>query len=363
MPDWAKKRIPGSDSVWAPDIQFHNGRFWLYYSISTMGSQRSAIGLVMNRTLNPSSPDYRWEDQGPVLESFPDRQDFNAIDPALFVDADGSAWLFWGSYWTGIKAAEVNPETGKLKHDLSAVPPIAIARRADKGPPAIEGAYVVKRNSFYYLFVSWDFCCAREQSSYKIMVGRSRSPQGPYVDDQGVPLSEGGGRLLLMSTDRWRGPGHNSLLHTGDRTWLVYHVVDATAPEKGRQLQHRALDWKNGWPIARPPEELQKEPETRSPLVGRWRHTVNNQDQYDIFFEPTGEITGTAGPAFWQRAGRRLTMKWKDPRAPGGYWIDVVTVGASSDAYEGRNQNGTTIAGRKVAGAVLHRNSATPSNR
>ncbi len=182
VPTWAKKRIPGSKSVWAPEIQRLNGKYHLYYSVSTFGSQRSVIGLAVNDTLNPQSPNYKWEDRGLVIESFPDRTDFNAIDPAMFVDDGGRAFLFWGSYWTGIKATELDITTGKPK--TAPLSYVSVARRADVAPLSIEAPYVIKRNGFYYLFVSWDFCCAREKSTYKVMVGRSRSPLGPFIDDE-----------------------------------------------------------------------------------------------------------------------------------------------------------------------------------
>ena len=196
VPKWASKLIPKADSVWAPDIQFHDGRYYLYYSVSTFGSQRSVIGLATNTTLNPKSPYYDWEDRGLVLESFPDKNDFNAIDPAMFVDGD-RGYLVWGSYWTGIKATEIDLKTGKPSSSQPKA--IAIAARAATGPTSIEGAYIQKHDDLYYMYVSWDFCCAREKSTYKVMVGRAKSPLGPYVDDIGRKMTDGGGKLVLMS--------------------------------------------------------------------------------------------------------------------------------------------------------------------
>ncbi|MBC8288707.1 MAG: arabinan endo-1,5-alpha-L-arabinosidase [Planctomycetes bacterium] len=289
VPGWARKLIPKADSIWAPDVQFHDGRYYLYYSVSTFGSQRSVIGLAMNTTLDPTSPRYKWEDQGLVLESFPEKNDYNAIDPAMFVDG-GRGYLVWGSYWTGIKGAELDLKTGK---PISSQPkPVSIAARAATGPTSIEGAYIQKHGEFYYLYVSWDFCCAREKSTYKVMVGRAKSPLGPYVDDAGRKMTDGGGKLVLMSDSRWRGPGHNSVLKTKDQDWLVYHVVDGEAPNRGRILQLRPIEWIDGWPTVGDPVGVES-PATKQSIAGRWDHVVNNRDRYDIFLEPTGEITGT----------------------------------------------------------------------
>lgn len=346
VPDWALKLIPKADSIWAPDIQFVNGSYYLYYCVSTFGSQRSVIGLAVNSTLNPDDPQYHWDDRGLVLESVPEKNDYNAIDPAMFVDGD-RGYLMWGSYWTGIKGTEIDLATGKP--ESSQPEAVAIAARAPSGPTSIEGAYVMQHDGFYYLFVSWDFCCAREKSTYKVLVGRSKSPLGPYVDDAGRKMTDGGGRLVLMSDKRWRGPGHNSVLQTDAGDFLVYHVVDGRQPDNGRVLQIRPIEWKNGWPaVAFPLGLTPLAAITTHVLKGRWEHVVNERDRYDIFFEPTGEITGTKGFAEWEVKGAQVLMKWHDPKAPGGMWVDHVHLRAGLNDYAGRNQNGISIKGRRV---------------
>ena len=353
VPAWALELIPGADSVWAPEIQYANGRYWLYYSVSTFGSQRSVIGLATNTTLDASHPAYKWKDHGLVVESFPEKNDYNAIDPAMLADRDGRAYLYWGSYWTGIKAAELNAATGKFA--TSQPKTVAVARRLNVAPTSIEAAFVIRHEDSYFLFSSWDFCCARENSTYKVMVGRADSPLGPYLDKAGMRLSEGGGTLLLMGDERWRGPGHNSVLQTNDGDWLVYHVIDAKTPEKGRILQLRSLEWADdGWPKVGEPlvgESEATAPLGFSPLVGRWDHSVGDGDHYDIFFESTGEITGTKGEAKWELTGSELLMKWKDPKAPGGYWIDRVALAANGASYSGTNQTGHNINGRRLSPA------------
>ncbi|MFP6672794.1 MAG: arabinan endo-1,5-alpha-L-arabinosidase, partial [Pirellulaceae bacterium] len=112
VPAWAEEAVPGCDGIWAPDIQYAGGQYYLYYSVSTFGSQRSVIGLAVSKTINPAAPGYRWEDRGIVIEST-GKNDYNAIDPAMFVDSNGKAYLAWGSYWTGIKGCEIDLATGK----------------------------------------------------------------------------------------------------------------------------------------------------------------------------------------------------------------------------------------------------------
>jgi arabinan endo-1,5-alpha-L-arabinosidase len=231
----------------------------MYYSVSTFGSQHSLIAFAVNKTLDPSSPDYKWEDQGIVLESHPDHTDYNAIDSALFVDHDGKTYLYWGSYWTGIKAVEVDPKTGKpfkYRDGELKIPDgyLAVARRASNRDTSIEAPYVVRHNDYYYLFTSWGSCCNGVQSTYRIMVGRSTSPLGPFVDRDGKRLDEGGGTLVLESTDKWKGTGHNGFFRTSSGTgqsgWLILAAYNADAPEIGRQTQIRPLHWdENDWPV------------------------------------------------------------------------------------------------------------------
>src|SRR5687767_8891768 len=113
IPEWAQAAVPGTRGAWAPDISYFNGRYHLYYSCSTFGSQRSVIGLTTNKTLDRNSPDYRWEDQGLAVESR-NGDDFNAIDANHLSDRDGKHWLCLGSFWGGIKLFPLDGSTGKV---------------------------------------------------------------------------------------------------------------------------------------------------------------------------------------------------------------------------------------------------------
>jgi len=250
MPDWAKKAVPDANAPWAPDVVFLNDRYYVYYSVSTVGSRRSAIGLATNKTLDKTSPDYQWHDEGMVLESHPNHTEFNALDSALFIDENGKTYLFWGSYWTGLKAVEVDPKTGKpfryVPGNLK-IPAdyVSVASRPDT---SIEAAYVIRRGKYYYLFVSWGTTLDGAESTYRIAIGRSEKPLGPYIDRDGKRMDQGGGTVILSSTEKWKGTGHNGFFRTtkegknkGD--WLILHAFDAQAPERGRLTQIRPLYW------------------------------------------------------------------------------------------------------------------------
>ena len=247
LPAWADEAVPkNAGYVWAPDIVKIDGEFRVYWSTSTLGSRRSVIGWASNRTLDPRSPDYRWVDRGKVIETRLS-DDWNAIDPQCFVDQQGKVWLVMGSYWTGIKMRLLDKETGGLSPQDPKL--YSLARRTDVDPPAIEGAYIVWRDGFYYLFVSFDRCHLGVDSDYNIRVGRSRDVTGPYVDRRGRPMLDSGGTLVFESQGNVRGPGHNSVLQHDGRTWIAFHYFNNPARKWERVLQVRLVSWdEEGWP-------------------------------------------------------------------------------------------------------------------
>ena len=248
LPEWAHNEIPGARAPWAPDISFRDGRFWLYYAVSTFGKKDSAIGLATNRTLDPKDPQYRWVDEGMVLRSHQDSDDWNAIDPNLFEDRNRDLWLVWGSYWSGIKMRRIDRATGKLSGADTTI--YSLASRPRKAPisGSIEAPFLIRHGSYYYLFVSFDQCCKGVNSTYKVAVGRARKATGPYLDREGKAMSEGGGSMVIQATTKsWAGPGHEALLHDGKEDYLFFHAYNGTT---GRPfLQISTIDWENGWPV------------------------------------------------------------------------------------------------------------------
>ena len=173
-PSWTTNAVPGFTGIfWAPDVLFTNNQYYLYYAVSTFGSQVSAIGLVTNPTLDPTDPAYRWTDHGPVIQST-NGSAYNTIDPGVCFDTTGNLWLVFGSYWSGIYVTQLNPLTG-LRLSANS-PTYQLAYNS-----SIEASYIYHRGGYYYLFVNWGSCCSGVNSTYNIRVGRSPTITGPYL--------------------------------------------------------------------------------------------------------------------------------------------------------------------------------------
>jgi arabinan endo-1,5-alpha-L-arabinosidase len=241
IPSWVRREIPKVENLWAPEVFLHDGTYYLYYSASSFGSNDSLIALATNTTLDPDAPGYRWVDQGLVWRSQPS-DDYNAIDPGVVLGPGGTPYLTFGSFWSGIRQVELQWPSGKPV-DPAAVP----GRLVDRGSPpnAVEAASVTSHDGWYYLFASFDSCCRGLESTYKTVVGRSRSVTGPYVDESGTALLAGGGTLLLESAGREVGPGGGAV--AGDL--FAYHFYDGAAGG-ATSLAIRRIDWTDqGWPV------------------------------------------------------------------------------------------------------------------
>jgi len=240
IPAWVRAAVPNVQNIWAPDVHRHAGLYYLYYAASSFGSNRSVIGLATNTTLDPRNPAYRWVDRGLVTESTP-QDDYNAIDPGIVEDAQGHPWMAFGSFWSGIRMLALQWPSGKPAAGQAA--PLRLADR-HVPPNAIEAPYVLRHGSYYYLFVSLDFCCRGLDSTYKIAVGRSRSVTGPYYDELGTPLLHGGGTVILSEHGSMVGPGGQSVFGP----YLAHHYYDATRNGDFR-LSIRTIGWdRRGWP-------------------------------------------------------------------------------------------------------------------
>lgn len=253
-PEWTHVAVPGfRNFFWAPDISYHNGQYYLFYAVSAFGKNTSCIGVATNKTLNEKSPDYHWRDHGKVVQSVPGRDMWNAIDPNVITDEQGTSWLDFGSFWDGIKLVKLNPDRLQI-----AVPEVwyTIASRIRTfgisdtlaGDAAIEAPYIFHKGKYYYLFVSFDYCCRGLKSNYKIVIGRSENVYGPYMDKNGNLLAKGGGTILLEGDKNWAGLGHNAILSDNGKDYLVFHAYDANDNGKPK-LQILLLKWdKDAWP-------------------------------------------------------------------------------------------------------------------
>ena len=245
---WVAAAVPTNPKLefWAPDIIRSKDRYLLYFSASRFGTNTSAIGLATNPTLDPSDPNYHWADRGVVVQSG-GTNDFNTIDPSVFQDDDGSLWLAFGSYWSGIKLIQLDPATGKRKAPDS--PMYSLARNG-----SIEAACLWRRGEHYYLFVNWGTCCRGVNSTYNIRVGRAGKVTGPYLDAGGQEMLREGGTSLLHSQDAFVGPGHAGIVSAGGTNWLSCHFYDGTRYGIPT-LALLPLRWNtNGWPEVVLPE-------------------------------------------------------------------------------------------------------------
>ena len=246
-PSWTREINTDLIDIWAPDISYFNNRWHLYYAVSSFGSQNSAIGLATNLTLDPDNPDYEWVDQGEVLRSKPG-DPWNAIDANLVIDEDGQTWLTWGSFWSGIWMHKIDQSTGKFAADDTTNYHLADRSQGPDNTTAIEAPFIVQRDGMWYLFVSFDQCCQGVNSTYNVRVGRGNALTGPYLDRDGVPLTEGGGTLILSEYGQWKGPGHNGILVEDNIYWMVYHACDANQIGIPK-LRIESINWDaDGWP-------------------------------------------------------------------------------------------------------------------
>jgi arabinan endo-1,5-alpha-L-arabinosidase len=257
--------VPGfKGHVWAPDISQHDGRYYLYYSISAFGKNTSCIGVATNVTLDPRDPRFRWEDHGKVIESVPGKTNWNAIDPNLVEAEDGAAWLAFGSFWEGLKLVKLAPDRLRPAEPLATLPTLASRLPgdfprpasgrypADAGENAIEAPFIFRRGGYYYLFASIDYCCRGAQSTYKMIVGRAPGVGGPYIDRDGKDLARGGGTILLAGDARWHGVGHNAVCTFDGVDYLVFHGYDAADPAGKSKLRVVPLAWDEaGWPVVK----------------------------------------------------------------------------------------------------------------
>lgn len=245
----------GSANLWAPDIQFFNNKWYLYYTAANAGSHGNkatggAIGVAKS-----SSPAGPWTDSGvAVVEAQAGRW---VYDPFVVLDDYGPApsgqrYLFYGSFAGGVFARKLSADG--LHADKGSEMAIATADR-------YEATYIRKHGGSYYLFASAANCCNNDLTGYSVFVGRSSYLLGPYADREGVSLLDsraGGTPVISMNGNRWVGPGHNAAFTDyGGQDWLVYAAVNRFDPFfSGNGLTKRApmldpLDWSNGWPTVR----------------------------------------------------------------------------------------------------------------
>jgi len=268
VPTWTHDSVPEFKyHVWAPDIIKYHGKWYMAYSCSSFGKNTSAIGLLSNKSLaNKDS----WKDEGCIIASRGARDNWNAIDPNFVIDKKDTPWLVFGSFWDGIQLVKLN----NTMHVAKGEKPRTIARRfafntrevpeSEGGPKkllpgnyslnagqnAIEAPFIFKHNGYYYLFVSWDYCCMGAKSSYRVVVGRSRNIEGPYLDNRGIDMLNGGGLPVIEGDKKtFEAAGHCAAYTIANKDIFICHGYDI-ALDGAATLIKKEIKWDNNdWPI------------------------------------------------------------------------------------------------------------------
>lgn len=225
----------------APDVIKLGDRYYVAWAVGgggMNGGHKSDVKIMWTKSLDPASKDFGFHEIGTVASS--DGVELaDAIDPA-FLLAEGRLWLSYGTYFGAIRMIELDPKTAER---LPGSQPVDIAID-------MEATALMHRDGWYYLLGTHGTCCDGPNSSYNIRVGRSRSAQGPYVDNFGVPLLKGGGKLVWGSNGRGMGAGHFGLVDLGDGVEKFSFHYEADMDRAGRSvLAILPLTWMNGWPV------------------------------------------------------------------------------------------------------------------
>ena len=219
--------------LWAPDINYINGQYVLYYSMSVWGGEWTC-GIGVATSDKPEGP---FTDHGPLFRS-KTIQVQNSIDQ-FYMEDNGKKYLFWGSF-RGIYGIELSDDGLSIRDG---------AIKQQVAGTAYEGTYIHKRGNYYYLFASIGSCCEGLKSTYTTVVGRSDNLFGPYTDKQGQPMMKNHHEILIHGNEAFVGTGHNSEIVADDRgnDWILYHAVSRANPT-GRVLMMDQVRWKDGWP-------------------------------------------------------------------------------------------------------------------
>ena len=239
-PSWG---IKGAASyLWAPDINKVGDKYVLYYSHvpdDLDGSGVGTWGIGVATADKPAGPFY---DKGKILTGEEIGQNC-CIDPAYFEDDNGKKYLLWGSFF-GIHIAELNDDGLSLKDKYSST------RLAGTDGFALEGAWLYKKNNYYYLFCS-NGPSDYEYKQYRLTVGRATSITGPYVTKNGGQMLNNSLEIIMESSDDFYCPGHNAEIITDDKgvDWILYHAFIAGNQALGRELMLDKVTWDaDGWP-------------------------------------------------------------------------------------------------------------------
>jgi len=226
----------------APDaIKIGDRYLVIYGATGGSGGHKGKIYTMWNKTLDPKSPDFKYADTVTVATS-DGYEDCDAIDPGVMLDpTTGRLWLSYGTYFGFSRIVELDPKTGKR---IKGNKPVDVAI-------VCEATDLIYRDGWYYLLATHGTCCDGANSTYNIVVGRSKKVTGPYVDNVGRDMLEGGGKMVAATSGNLIGPGHFGRIVIGDGIEKMSCHYEADLDQSGRSvLGIRPLLWKNGWPVA-----------------------------------------------------------------------------------------------------------------
>jgi arabinan endo-1,5-alpha-L-arabinosidase len=324
-PAWA-----GAPWLWAPEVHRIGGWYVMYYTASSTAAGGSAIGVA-----TASSPAGPWQDSGgPMVGPRPDGHGgyYWTFDPNEIQAPSGQRYLYFGSFYGG---TFVIPLTSDGLHVVTGATSVQVGANG-----RYEGTFVVQHGGYYYMFASTGNCCAGPNTGYAEFAGRSRSPLGPFFDHLGIPMTAGGGTIVLASNgSNWVGPGGVSVVQDlAGRDWMAFHAIDERNPylssgANARPMLLEPIEWsRDGWPAVNngrgPLARLQPAPGTPEQQAGPNPLTTPVQPG-PLLPAYSQDFTGTALGSQWSWV-REDTANWSLTSDPGTLTIDAV----NGDLYE-----------------------------
>lgn len=337
-PSWINAKVPGFDgNFWAPDLIEMKGKYYLYYSaFSASDGMHSAIGVMVTDSLNNPN----WRDLGMVVSTVDDPHSsggfaVNTIDAGLYRDTAGKVWMVYGSHYAGIYVRQINPDTGLLANNN---------RYAVVGNNGnwheFEAAQVQYLNGYYYMFANLADCCQGRDSNYYIVMGRSTSPTGPFLDKNGVNMWNYGGSTVLSTSGNYIGPGHFGYIRRGTQDLASIHYYDGTTTTgwPARLDLLRIQFGNDGWPYFNRNYNLSTDTRLRD---GRVRiSSVLSGKALEV---ANAGLNDGDNIILWDYWGG-TNQQWDIVHVGGGYYsITNVLSGKSMDVYDWSTVNGGEI--------------------
>ncbi|HEX8426247.1 arabinan endo-1,5-alpha-L-arabinosidase [Hymenobacter sp.] len=354
--------------VWAPYVLKVGAEYRLYYSLASNNAARSVIGLA-----TASSPQGPWTEKGIVVNSFTTSGAMtNAIDPTVIVDQQGQHHMYFGSAFDGIYTLKLDAATGLAQ--TSGDRGRRIAQRGFTNGSIngnIEAPEIIynQEQGKYYLFISYDWLLTK----YNVRVGRSASPEGPFLDFNGrdINLVEDHGPMILApyqftGHSGWQGTAHCAVFQENGQYYIAHQGRPGIDPYY-MDLHVRKMFWtQSGWPVVSPERYAGEDNAAvaQADLAGEWEQIKLNhrvvpgfeREQSSPDFQAATPLTLAASGTFnnstsntWTYTAPWLELKYSDGT------LDKVYVQKGRDwenkkntiVFTGLNNTGTAVWGKK----------------